>query len=80
MHQKYSHRFNVRKIVEYLGGLAATKEIMRTSGCDIKPKTVTKWVERGNLPPDAIAVIMQHILSTGREVRWLDFIEKMETE
>jgi hypothetical protein len=75
MHEKYSARFNVRKIIDLLGGVTAAKEIMCAAGCHIKPKTIAKWRERGNLPPDAFAVIVRHMASKGEQIQWADYIE-----
>lgn len=76
MHEKYPYRFNVRKIVDMLGGIQATKSILFEAGCNIRPKTVTKWMERGNLPPDAFAVIIRHMAAEGRDICWSDYIER----
>lgn len=77
MHDKYTHRFNARKIIDFLGGVQATKEIMCEAGCRIKPKTIAKWRERGNLPPDAFAVIVRHVASKGEVISWAEYIEEI---
>jgi hypothetical protein len=80
MHDKYSYRFNARKIVDLLGGVQATKEIMCDAGCRIKSKTIAKWRERGNLPPDAFAVIVRHMASKGEQIPWAEYTEDIPDE
>lgn len=61
--------------MDLLGGPQATKDILRDAGCLIGNKSVMKWRERGNLPPDAFAVIVRHMASKGEAIQWADYIE-----
>lgn len=58
MHEKYRYRFDVRGIIDALGGVRKTHEILVRSGAEVSMKTVQKWRERGNLPADALSSIM----------------------
>ena len=44
-------------MIEYLGGTATVHQGLLSVGCVVRPKTIQKWRERGNIPSQALAAI-----------------------
>lgn len=66
MHDKYGYRFDVSAIVNFFGGVSETASALQTMGADIKPRSVQKWRERGNIPADALASLAMFALRQGK--------------
>lgn len=73
--QTATARLNARKIVEHLGGLAATRRMLREGGVDISIDAIDKWRRRGSIPGDKIAVLAAAAKRKRRAFNLYDFIE-----
>lgn len=55
MHSIYRVKFDGDKLLAHFGGIAGTVVALRSVGVEVKPKTLEKQRERGNIPADMVA-------------------------
>lgn len=58
---KYPFHFDPEAVIDRFGGINETYMALASVGCDIYPKAVRKWLERGVVPADAIIAL--HVYS-----------------
>lgn len=76
MHSQYSHKIEAKKLIDFLGGAKATKEILEDMGSDITIKAIQKMRERDIMPSDVLASIYVSMISNGFAVDLSRFIAK----
>ena len=72
---KYHYMVDVRSVLTLFGGVTATANILRGTGCQISTKTVEKWQERKRMPADALACLTVYALKEGIPFNIADHIE-----
>lgn len=71
-HERYSVRFNARKIINHFGGPDAAVEALKTVGVVAKSKTLQRQRERGNMTADMVACLALASVKLGHPIDLYD--------
>ena len=64
----YPSFFTVEKIIGHFGGIDPTYDALVSMGVDVTKQAVSKWVERGIVPSDAIVALAVFESRNGRDL------------
>lgn len=68
MHEQYRVIFDPSKIIEHFGGIAGTVQALSLVKMTVKPKTLQKQRERGNMPSDMVASLVLASVKIGNPI------------
>lgn len=68
MHESYTVKFEPTGFIEHFGGITGSVAALRSVGVDVKPKTLQKQRERGNITSDLIASFMLASARMGKPI------------
>lgn len=79
MHDQFSVKFEPTGFIDHFGGIAGSVEALRSVGIDVKPKTLQKQRERGNITSDLIASFMLASVRLGKPINpYTCLLERIE--
>lgn len=79
MHSIYSTKFDADKMIDRFGGISALHRTLTNAGCTMSYKTVEKWRERKNIPPDAVATLVRVCMEKGEDFDLREYLEEQTT-
>lgn len=74
MHSVYSVKFDSRSMIDHFGTIHDAVNALRTVGLDMKPKTLQKQRERGNITADLVASLMQASINVKKPINPYDYL------
>lgn len=73
---KDSYRFDLRRFVADLGGRRQVSDRLAEMGIDVKPTTVTKWIERDNIDMVYVTNLFAHTALTGTQLSFQKYLKR----
>ena len=80
MHEIYKIKFDVRAMIDYLGGVSGAVALLNDAGITMKARTIQKQIERGNISADMVASILYATKKAGFAFDPYDFLERKDND
>lgn len=71
-HERFFVKFNPTAIIDHFGGVKEAVEALKTVNTTVKPKTLQRQRERGNMPADMVASLALASVKLGHPINLYD--------
>lgn len=71
-HERFSVKFDPHALIDHFGGIGGAVEALKVVNTVIKPKTLQRQRERGNMPADVVASLAWASVKIGKPVNLYD--------